>query len=336
MPVGRIVDAYFNIGHYALDGKEVDGLIGTSHRRLKRKCPVCMETCTNSFILPRNTNIVYRNDNEHELVGKRAWEVQFDKIRVPAITALFGNIVGKRKRTQYTQEQREAELKLINLGINAGHNSAFEMHYYMFANHLGGLFLCNLPDDLHVIDIGLLKRGNESILSIIHFVSVIDPTHFGDNMALLDLNLSYFPVHMSYSPVKKIKFSGGISEHIEEDQTLGLIEGHKHLPLLFQMMFCIGEYSNILPSHNNWIINRASKQYEMIANITEVVLSYCASMIEVIKMNEAEELGYEELDTFQYLLSNATYHWLRLLMLTDVLKEAVQTSKNVWNLGNKK
>ena len=75
---------------------------------------------------------------------------------------------------------------------------------------------------------------------------MIDPEHFEHNMALLDLNLSYFPVNMSYSPVKKFKFSAGISEHIEVDKTLGLIEGHKHLPLLFQMMLSIGEYGLIL------------------------------------------------------------------------------------------
>ena len=74
------MDAFLNIGHYALDGKEVDGLIGTSHRRLKRKRPCCMQTSTNTFILPKHVQMEYRNDNAHELVAKRAWEVKFDKI----------------------------------------------------------------------------------------------------------------------------------------------------------------------------------------------------------------------------------------------------------------
>ena len=279
--------------------------------------------------------IEYRNDNEHELVAKRAWEVKFDKISVPATNILLGNLAGKRKRTRYTQEQIQAESKLINLGINPGINPAYSMHYYMHANGLGGLFMSNLPDDLHVIDIGLLKRANESILLIISQISMIDPEHFEHNMSLLDLNLSYFPVNMSYSPVKKFKFSAGISEHIEVDKTLGLIEGHKHLPLLFQMMFSIGEYGLILPTATSWVTNRGGRNYDLISNITEVVLSYCSSMIEALKMNESEKMGFDELDTFQYLLSNATYHWLRLLMLADVLKNAVQVSSKVWKLGKR-
>ena len=220
------MDVFFNIGHHALDGKEVDGLIGTSHRRIKRKCPCCMQTTTNCFILPKNMKVEYRNDNEHELVGRRAWEVNFDRIRIPALAILANLPKGKRRRTQYTDEQAAAEIKLINLGISAGINPCFEMHYYMQANGLGGLFMSNLPDDLHVIDIGLLKRANESILSIIHSVSRIDPTSFQHSMAILDLNLTYFPVNMSYSPVKKFKFSGGISENIQVYTTLGLIEKH--------------------------------------------------------------------------------------------------------------
>ena len=102
--------------------------------------------------------------------------------------------------------------------------------------------MCNLPDDLHVIDIGLLKRGNESIINIIRDIGIIDPENFGDSSAKLDRNLQHFPIHMSYCPIKKVKFSDGITEHMEEDRTLGLMEGHKHLPLLFQIMFSLGEY----------------------------------------------------------------------------------------------
>ena len=316
-----------------MDGKEADALIGTSHNFFFRKCPCCLQTCSNAFILPSDMQPMYRNDNQHELVSRRSWEVLSDRMRVSALHNMLEVNEGQRKRTVYTEAQKKAYARANNLGIVGGLNTVYQQHYYLHAAGIGGFHKSNEPDNLHVIDIGLLKRGNEAIISIILDVSRIDLLNYGSSSSLLDLNIQYIPIHCSYSPVRVHKFSDGITGHIQQDKSLGLVEGNKQLPLLLQLMFSIGEYGNLLPDKDSWMILKGGEEYRIIANVTEVVLSYCASMIEAVKMVDAELLGFEELKTLRYLLSNATYHWLRLIQLAEVLANTKTVTKNVWKLG---
>lgn len=148
---------------------------------------------------------------------------------------------------------------------------------------------------------------------------------FEHNIAMLDGLISCFGLKSAYSPVRGIRFSGGVSSYVRAStKIMGGFEAYRQLPMMYQLMFCIGEYGKHLPDGKEWM-NKALEKvankeaYELILDPTEVITSSMASMFECCMMYNSHIMGYDELETFSYLISNAQYHFLRLGMLRKVL-----------------
>lgn len=328
-----LVDAFINVVSYNVDGKEGDSLSNCSSARLHRRCRLCMQTQTNSFIRHPNQEIIYRNDFEHELVGKRSWEIVSNYYIHKATNNILKT---KKKQIQLNKDQKEIVARSKKLEIGNGQNSLFKLHYHLASLGITNFFSCLRPDTLHVL-LGLLAHINNKILSCMQSIMKIDSSrvNIGEK---LDLNLSYFNNKSSYSIVDSMRWSKGITGITNLKGKLKSMDGKCQLPLLYQTMFSIGEYGDIIPNTQSWLLDkcRNPKSYELIKNPTEVILSCCASVIEVVLMNDSKILGYDELDTFEYLISNANYHFLRLCMLNEVLeKSTFDEKRNSYVIGKR-
>ena len=119
----------------------------------------------------------------------------------------------------------------------------------------------------------------------------------------------------------KTEAQKGIRKGAQETGLLsGGIESWKLKSLLMQMMFSIGEQGDLLPNTANWFAEKTnlSRQF-FCANITEVVLSACASALEFSTMLKAGSTTKEHLVVLDYVEKVTHYHHIRLAVLKRIL-----------------
>ena len=100
----------------------------------------------------------------------------------------------------------------------------------------------------------------------------------------------------------------------------GGMESWKLPCVLFTLMMCIGSNGEILPDYSNGL-SEIGIQDSRLQDVSDVVLSACASAFEMYQMFISKTLLYGDVDTLDYLLSNARYHHLRLAMLFKILSK---------------
>jgi len=128
-----------------------------------------------------------------------------------------------------------------------------------------------------------------------------------------------------------IRLSKGLSQILKTESTDGSLtsmtglmgggmESWKLPCVLFTLMMCIGSNGEILPDYSNGL-SQIGLQDPILHDVSDVVLSACASVLEMYQMFISKELLYGDVDTLAYLVSNARYHHVRLAMLFKVLSE---------------
>jgi len=100
----------------------------------------------------------------------------------------------------------------------------------------------------------------------------------------------------------------------------GGMESWKLPCVLFTLMLCIGSNGEILPDYSNGL-SEIGIQDPKLQDVSDVVLSACASVFEMYQMFISKTLLYGDVDTLAYLMSNARYHHLRLAMLFKILSK---------------
>ena len=90
--------------------------------------------------------------------------------------------------------------------------------------------------------------------------------------------------------------------------------------VLFTLMMCIGSNGEILPDYSNGL-SQIGIEDTKLQDVSDVVLSACASVFEMYQMFISKTLLYGDVDTLVYLKSNARYHHLRLAMLFKILSK---------------
>jgi len=100
----------------------------------------------------------------------------------------------------------------------------------------------------------------------------------------------------------------------------GSLEAWKMLDLVMQMMFSIGESGHIIPNDIDWFPRMTGLSSNHIcANPTVVILSACASAIEMAKLMRSHFYSESDTTLIQYLEKIGRFHHARLAYLRQIL-----------------
>ena len=92
------------------------------------------------------------------------------------------------------------------------------------------------------------------------------------------------------------------------------------LDLVMQMMFSIGESGHIIPNDNDWFPRMTGLSSNHIcANPTIVILSACASAIEMAKLLRSHFYSDSDTNLIRYLEKIGRFHHARLAYLKQIL-----------------
>lgn len=96
------------------------------------------------------------------------------------------------------------------------------------------------------------------------------------------------------------------------------LEAWKLVPALFQLMMVVGHDGTIIPTCKLSKLFPGVKE-PVLEDITEVVMSASASVLEFVWVLSANSMLVKDADVMYYLTSNMQYHQLRLNMLVKII-----------------
>ena len=96
------------------------------------------------------------------------------------------------------------------------------------------------------------------------------------------------------------------------------LEAWKLVPALFQLMMVVGHDCTIIPTCKLSKLFPGVKE-PVLEDITEVVMSASASVLEFVWVLSANSMLVKDADVMYYLTSNMQYHQLRLNMLVKII-----------------
>ena len=96
------------------------------------------------------------------------------------------------------------------------------------------------------------------------------------------------------------------------------LEAWKLVPALFQLMMVVGHDGTIIPTCKLSKLFPGVKEH-VLEDITEVVMSASASVLEFVWVLSANSMLVKDADVMYYLTSNMQYHQLRLNMLVKII-----------------
>ena len=100
----------------------------------------------------------------------------------------------------------------------------------------------------------------------------------------------------------------------------GSLEAWKMLDLVIQIMFCLGENGDVLPTSGMWFSRITGlKPDHICANIAMVVVQACASAVEMAKFLRSGHYTPEDKNLCLYLEKIGRFHHARLAMLKKIL-----------------
>jgi len=299
------------------DGKEQDMLCGCHHGRF-RNCRFCLESRSSLFTTP-TTPRPLRSDSQHEAL---AYEL-FGLHRRIVTGTLLGD--GTRKRYERSEEDRRTERLGKDHGIVASEGHLYELFYGLNSFGIWGLHNAALADKLHVILKGIVEKTLTWSLLVVNAVEkLFDRTKYGSSMSCLDARASCM-TPVAFKWLRWVNFSNGLSQLLKTesrsaancDPHTGLMSGGmfswKLLSGLVQIMFCIGSRGSVLPIGNSMVSFGFTEP--LISDVSDVVLSACASVVEMFAALQAGKCRYSEVSVIEYLIHNAGFHHLRLAML---------------------
>ena len=169
------------------DGQFLDDLAGCHCARKIRNCRLCKDTATSRIVIAGKDSIRYRDDNEHELLVKRAGQLANLKFLAAA----------QGRRYALDEAQEKVESRIATLSLRGGRNPLYRLYYYFNAKKITSLHRSLHPDRLHVILKGIVEKTIAWTLSIVHNLGYIDP-EYKDSMKKLDRRVSTFPDFQTY------------------------------------------------------------------------------------------------------------------------------------------
>ena len=169
------------------DGQFQDGIAGCSCQRTIANCRLCKDRATSRIVIASKESIRYRDDNEHELLVKRAGQLQNLKFLASA----------GRRRYVVDEEQEKVEDRLEVLSLTAGRNPLYRLFYYFNAKNITSFHRSLHPDRLHVILKGIVEKTIAWTLSIVHNLGLVDKT-YKKSMKELDTRVAAFPDFQTY------------------------------------------------------------------------------------------------------------------------------------------
>ena len=169
------------------DGQFLDALAGCHCARKIRNCRLCKDTATSRIVIASKDSIRYRDDNEHELLVKRAGQLASLKFLAAA----------QGRRCALDEAQEQVESRIATLLLRGGRNPLYRLYYYFNAKNITSFHRSLHPDRLHVILKGIVEKTIAWTLSIVHNLGYIDPA-YKDSMKRLDRRVSTFPDFQTY------------------------------------------------------------------------------------------------------------------------------------------
>ena len=170
------------------DGEFQDGLGGCNCQRQIANCRMCKDRATSRIVIFGKESIRYRDDNEHELVVKRAGQLENLRIRAAA----------EGRRLVLDAAQQAVLDRLETLSLTGGRNPLYRLFYYFNAKNITSFHRSLHPDRLHVILKGIVEKTIAWSMSIVHNLGIIDKT-YKDSMKTLDKRVSTFPDFQTYA-----------------------------------------------------------------------------------------------------------------------------------------
>jgi hypothetical protein len=198
--------------------------------------------------------------------------------------------------------------------------------FTLFDNHM----LMFPPDLLHTVCGGILKSWIFWTMVIIVRVGEMDPTNYGDNVALLDACIGDYPSQQSMTGKFK-SFPRGVSEYVKSATSSGIASkdvstsglggiDHQFVPCLVeQMLLCIGVSGEIIPHTKNWNGRVTQGPVYLLGSITDAIFTSGFMALDLFLTLSRTEFTLDQLSQLNSMIRTLQVHFMRLFSLKQAL-----------------